>query len=204
MKAKRQMLKIRLGIFSLKKKSLLFIFSFFLISNLYSQNNLNQNISEVKIQEKTTISQKDSIQTERKKGSIYISSGAIFYSENNIYNVEFIKQSKPKNKVVYIKNTFKKISKKNVKEKINKVKNITYTKINFDKKNDTNVNFLASLRNELITSTNTSLNFIINYYEQNVISNNFKSKTTKTFYKGYITYNSYLSYICVRPPPAHI
>jgi hypothetical protein len=200
MKAKTQKFKIKLGIFYLQKKSLLFILSFFLFTNSFSQ----QNISDVNIQEKVAFQKKDSIQSEREKGSIYISNGTILYSENNIYNVELIKTSTAKNKTVYSKTISKKFSKKNFKEKSYKVKNITYTKVNFNYKSNNDFNFLSSIKNEVITSINFTTNFIFKNSEQVIRLNNYRPKKTKIFYKSSNPHGTYFSHTYVRPPPALI
>ena len=191
------MINIILGIFYLQKKSLLFIFLFFLFYNLYSQN-----FSDEKVEENNFISQKDTIQIEREKGSIYISSGAIFYSENNLHNVKIVKLSETKNKTVYTKPISKKVSKKIFKEKNYTVKNVPFTKINFRQKNDTNFKFLSSIKSEIISPQNYTQNFIFENGEKTVILNNYNLEKPKTFYNSTFSYFSFLSYICVRPPPA--
>ena len=197
MKLKTQMINIILGIFYLQKKSLLFIFLFFLFYNLYSQN-----FSDEKVEENNFISQKDTIQIEREKGSIYISSGAIFYSENNLHNVKIVKLSETKNKTVYTKPISKKVSKKIFKEKNYTVKNVPFTKINFRQKNDTNFKFLSSIKSEVIGPQNYTQNLIFKNSEKALILNNYSLERTKTFYNSTFSYFSFLSYICVRPPPA--
>ena len=190
------MINIILGIFYLQKKSLLFIFLFFLFSNLYSQN-----FSDEKVEENNFISQKDTIQIEREKGSIYISSGAIFYSENNLHNVKIVKLSETKNKTVYTKPISKKVSKKIFKEKNYTVKNVPFTKINFRQKNDTNFKFLSSIKSEVIGPQNYTQNFIFKNNEKALILNNYNLEKPKTSYNSTFSYFSFLSYICVRPPP---
>ena len=162
----------------------------------------SQNFSDEKVEENNFISQKDTIQIEREKGSIYISSGAIFYSENNLHNVKIVKLSETKNKTVYTKPISKKVSKKIFKEKNYTVKNVPFTKINFRQKNDTNFKFLSSIKSEVIGPQNYTQNLIFKNSEKALILNNYSLERTKTFYNSTFSYFSFLSYICVRPPPA--
>ena len=151
---------------------------------------------------KVIVSTNDSIKTKNNKGSIYISSGVIFYSENNLHNVKIVKLSETKNKTVYTKPISKKVSKKIFKEKNYTVKNVPFTKINFRQKNDTNFKFLSSIKSEVIGPQNYTQNLIFKNSEKALILNNYSLERTKTFYNSTFSYFSFLSYICVRPPPA--
>ena len=161
----------------------------------------SQNFSDEKVEENNFVSQKDTIQIEREKGSIYISSRAIFYSENNLHNVKIVKLSETKNKTVYTKPISKKVSKKIFKEKNYTVKNVPFTKINFRQKNEANFSFSSSIKNEIISLPNSTQNFIFENGEKTVILNNYNLEKPKISYNSTFSYFSFLSYICVRPPP---
>ena len=113
---KTQMINVKLGILYLYRKFFNFLFLFFFFPYLHSQN-ISTNDSDIATQEKVIVSTNDSIKTKNNKGSIYISSGVIFYSENNLHNVKIVKLSETKNKTVYTKPISKKVSKKIFKEK---------------------------------------------------------------------------------------
>ena len=200
MKNKTQMISVKLGILYLYRKFFNFLFLFFFFPYLHSQN-ISTNDSDIATQEKVIVSTNDSIKTKNNKGSIYISSGVIFYSENNLHNVKIVKLSETKNKTVYTKPISKKVSKKIFKEKNYTVKNVPFTKINFRQKNDTNFKFLSSIKSEVISLPNSTQNFIFENGEKTVILNNYNLEKPKTSYNSTFSYFSFLSYICVRPPP---
>ena len=197
---KTQMINVKLGILYLYRKFFNFLFLFFFFPYLHSQN-ISTNDSDIATQEKVIVSTNDSIKTKNNKGSIYISSGVIFYSENNLHNVKIVKLSETKNKTVYTKPISKKVSKKIFKEKNYTVKNVPFTKINFRQKNDTNFKFLSSIKSEVISLPNSTQNFIFENGEKTVILNNYNLEKPKTSYNSTFSYFSFLSYICVRPPP---
>ena len=197
---KTQMINVKLGILYLYRKFFNFLFLFFFFPYLHSQN-ISTNDSDIATQEKVIVSTNDSIKTKNNKGSIYISSGVIFYSENNLHNVKIVKLSETKNKTVYTKPISKKVSKKIFKEKNYMVKNVPFTKINFRQKNDTNFKFLSSIKSEIISLPNSTQNFIFENGEKTVILNNYNLEKPKTSYNSTFSYFSFLSYICVRPPP---
>ena len=200
MKNKTQMISVKFGILYLYRKFFNFLFLFFFFPYLHSQN-ISTNDSDIATQEKVIVSTNDSIKTKNNKGSIYISSGVIFYSENNLHNVKIVKLSETKNKTVYTKPISKKVSKKIFKEKNYTVKNVPFTKINFRQKNDTNFKFLSSIKSEVISLPNSTQNFIFENGEKTVILNNYNLEKPKTSYNSTFSYFSFLSYICVRPPP---
>ena len=200
MKNKTQMINVKFGILYLYRKFFNFLFLFFFFPYLHSQN-ISTNDSDIATQEKVIVSTNDSIKTKNNKGSIYISSGVIFYSENNLHNVKIVKLSETKNKTVYTKPISKKVSKKIFKEKNYTVKNVPFTKINFRQKNDTNFKFLSSIKSEVIGPQNYTQNFIFKNNEKALILNNYNLEKPKTSYNSTFSYFSFLSYICVRPPP---
>ena len=201
MKNKTQMISVKFGILYLYRKFFNFLFLFFFFPYLHSQN-ISTNDSDIATQEKVIVSTNDSIKTKNNKGSIYISSGVIFYSENNLHNVKIVKLSETKNKTVYTKPISKKVSRKSIEEKKHKVKNVPFTKINFRQKNEANFSFSSSIKNEIISLPNSTQNFIFENGEKTVILNNYNLEKPKTFYNSTFSYFSFLSYICVRPPPA--
>ena len=204
MKNKTQMISVKFGILYLYRKFFNFLFLFFFFPYLHSQN-ISTNDSDIATQEKVIVSTNDSIKTKNNKGLLYISGGAIIYSINNISNAEFKKTSESQNKTIYSKQSTqiaKKVSRKSIEEKKHKVKNVPFTKINFRQKNDTNFKFLSSIKSEVIGPQNYTQNLIFKNSEKALILNNYSLERTKTFYNSTFSYFSFLSYICVRPPPA--
>ena len=203
MKNKTQMISVKFGILYLYRKFFKFLFLFFFFPYLHSQN-ISTNDSDIATQEKVIVSTNDSIKTKNNKGLLYISGGAIIYSINNISNAEFKKTSESQNKTIYSKQSTqiaKKVSRKSIEEKKHKVKNVPFTKINFRQKNEANFSFSSSIKNEIISLPNSTQNFIFENGEKTVILNNYNLEKPKTSYNSTFSYFSFLSYICVRPPP---
>jgi hypothetical protein len=203
MKNKTQMISVKFGILYLYRKFFNFLFLFFFFPYLHSQN-ISTNDSDIATQEKVIVSTNDSIKTKNNKGLLYISGGAIIYSINNISNAEFKKTSESQNKTIYSKQSTqiaKKVSRKSIEEKKHKVKNVPFTKINFRQKNEANFSFSSSIKNEIISLPNSTQNFIFENGEKTVILNNYNLEKPKTSYNSTFSYFSFLSYICVRPPP---
>lgn len=204
MKNKTQMISVKFGILYLYRKFFNFLFLFFFFPYLHSQN-ISTNDSDIATQEKVIVSTNDSIKTKNNKGLLYISGGAIIYSINNISNAEFKKTSESQNKTIYSKQSTqiaKKVSRKSIEEKKHKVKNVPFTKINFRQKNEANFSFSSSIKNEIISLPNSTQNFIFENGEKTVILNNYNLEKPKISYNSTFSYFSFLSYICVRPPPA--
>lgn len=203
MKNKTQMINVKFGILYLYRKFFNFLFLFFFFPYLHSQN-ISTNDSDIATQEKVIVSTNDSIKTKNNKGLLYISGGAIIYSINNISNAEFKKTSESQNKTIYSKQSTqiaKKVSRKSIEEKKHKVKNVPFTKINFRQKNEANFSFSSSIKNEIISLPNSTQNFIFENGEKTVILNNYNLEKPKISYNSTFSYFSFLSYICVRPPP---
>lgn len=203
MKNKTQMISVKFGILYLYRKFFKFLFLFFFFPYLHSQN-ISTNDSDIATQEKVIVSTNDSIKTKNNKGLLYISGGAIIYSINNISNAEFKKTSESQNKTIYSKQSTqiaKKVSRKSIEEKKHKVKNVPFTKINFRQKNEANFSFSSSIKNEIISLPNSTQNFIFENGEKTVILNNYNLEKPKISYNSTFSYFSFLSYICVRPPP---
>ena len=203
MKNKTQMISVKFGVLYLYRKFFNFLFLFFFFPYLHSQN-ISTNDSDIATQEKVIVSTNDSIKTKNNKGLLYISGGAIIYSINNISNAEFKKTSESQNKTIYSKQSTqiaKKVSRKSIEEKKHKVKNVPFTKINFRQKNEANFSFSSSIKNEIISLPNSTQNFIFENGEKTVILNNYNLEKPKISYNSTFSYFSFLSYICVRPPP---